>query len=205
MATPKKRTPTSLGELVKDPKNARRHPEGNIQMIEGSLRELGSGRSILIDEANQVIAGNGTIEGAARAGITKVRVIDTAGDEIIAVRRTDLSPAAKTRMALLDNRSAEIAEWDPAVLEQLAKEGVNMNGIFSQDELDSMAESDEAAAVEPMTVGRPTEIAWVLVAVPMSAWPQCQAAVETLQGASVFSTMVMRPKEAEKEAKRGKK
>lgn len=200
----KSKTPTNLSDLTADPKNARRHPEKNLDMITDSLKEFGAGRSIVIDEKNQVIAGNGTVQAAARAGITKVRVIESDGAEIVAVKLSHLSADEKVRMALFDNRTSETAEWDPAVLEQMAKEGVNMTGIFSQDELDAMADSDEAAAVEPMAVGRPTEIAWVLVAVPMSAWPQCQAAVETLQGASVFSTMVLRPKEPEKEAKRGK-
>lgn len=185
---------------AKDPKNARRHTDRNLSMIQSSITELGTGRSILLGR-KKLIAGEGTVIAAQRAGIKKVRIIEAAPDELIAVKRDDLSPEQEARMALFDNHAGEHSEWDPAMLEQLAKDGVPMDGIFGQDELDALLEADDAAAVEPMTVARPTEVAWVLVAVPMSAWPQCQAAVETLQNQSVFSTMVLRPKETEKEGK----
>ena len=123
---PKKKVPTKtpdhIKDLIPDAKNARAHNPRNIGMIEKSLSKLGAGRSILIDENNRIIAGNGTIEGAAQAGITKVQVVDVDGDTIVAVRRTNLSETEKIEMALFDNRTAEFAEWDQVVLVELAEE-----------------------------------------------------------------------------------
>ena len=48
---------------------------------------FGAARSIVIDEGNVVLAGNGTTDAAAEAGIAHVRVVEAAGDELIAVRR----------------------------------------------------------------------------------------------------------------------
>lgn len=199
----KRSDPKHLHDLKPDPQNARLHNDRNIGMIADSLREVGAARSIVIDENNIVRAGNGTLLGAAHAGITKVKVIDADGRTLIAVRRTGLTEDQKRRLSLLDNRAAELAEWDPDVLRALAEAGTPLDGIFSQDELAALTQQDEPATVEGMKVDRPTDVVWVLAAIPMHSWPQNQAAVESLQNASVFSTMVLRPKEPEKKGKSG--
>src|SRR5438105_4426082 len=100
---------THIGDLQPDPKNARRHNPRNIGMIASALQEVGAARSIVIDEDNNILAGNGTIEAAAQVGIERVRVVEADGNEIIAVRRSGLSKRDKKRLALFDNRSAELA------------------------------------------------------------------------------------------------
>lgn len=191
--------PTHIKDLVPDPANARKHNEHNIGMIVDSLQENGAGRSIFIDEQNVIIAGNGTVEAAAEAGITKVRVVDTDGDEIIAVRRRNLSPEAKRRMALFDNRASELASWDADILKQLKESDADLSGIFTPDALDAIIGGEEATAVEKVTVERPKEVAWVLLAIPVEDWPTHQATIEQLQIAAKFSSMVLRPRAAEPE------
>lgn len=105
-----KTTLSHLKDLTPDPKNARKHTPRNIGTIVDALHDVGAGRSIVIDEHGVILAGNATTEAAAEAGITKVRVIDTDGDEIIAVRRSNLTPEQKTKLALYDNRAAELAD-----------------------------------------------------------------------------------------------
>ena len=78
-------TPTHLKDLAPDPRNARKHNPKNIGMISDSLRAVGAGRSIVIDEHNEILAGNGLCEAAAEAGITKVQVVDADGDTIMSV------------------------------------------------------------------------------------------------------------------------
>ena len=107
---------TSLGDLVPDPKNARKHTPRNVGMIEAGLREIGAARSGVIDEKGVLLAGNATAEALAQAGIEKVRVVDAKGDEWIVVRRSGLTAKQKRRLALFDNRTAELAEWDVDVL-----------------------------------------------------------------------------------------
>ena len=88
--------------------------------MERSLNELGAGRSILIDKNDNIIAGNKTQEAAIKAGITKVRVVETTGDELVAVKRTDvdIDSAEGRKMAYLDNLSTQVnLTWDETELE----------------------------------------------------------------------------------------
>ena len=82
--------PTAIADLVPDPQNRRRHPDRNLDMLVASLERVGAARSIVIDEANSILAGNGVTTAATRAGLTKIRIIDAARDELVAVRRRDL-------------------------------------------------------------------------------------------------------------------
>src|SRR6185436_11177589 len=98
---------TTVGALVPDPRNARKHNQRNIGMIADSLQKLGAARSIVIDEDNVILAGNGVIEAAGEVGLEKVIVVEATGHEIIAVRRRGLTLQQKVDLALRDNRAAE--------------------------------------------------------------------------------------------------
>lgn len=124
-----------IAALVQDPQNRRRHPERNLEMVTASLREVGAARSIVIDEGNTILAGNGVTRGAAAAGLARVRVIDADGSELIAIRRRGLTDAQKRALAIFDNRTAELAEWDPEQLSADAAAGLTFAPWFSADEL----------------------------------------------------------------------
>lgn len=105
----------NISELKFDDKNFNKHTEYGMSLLEKSLRENGAGRSILIDKDNNIIAGNGIIEAAGQVGLEKVKIVETTGDEIIAVKRTDVSLNSKKgrKMALADNSTAKAdLEWD---------------------------------------------------------------------------------------------
>lgn len=70
--------------------NYRQHNEKNKRLINKSLVECGAGRSILLDNNNIIIAGNGVFEQAQELGLA-VRIIESDEKELIAIRRTDLS------------------------------------------------------------------------------------------------------------------
>lgn len=125
---------TTLGDLTSDPQNARKHNPRNVGMIERALNDVGTARSIVIDEDGVVLAGNATIEAAAAAGIDRVQVVDSDGETLIAVRRTGLTPTQKTDLALYDNRTAELAEWDIGVLADLG-ESIDLSQFWTRDEL----------------------------------------------------------------------
>jgi ParB-like chromosome segregation protein Spo0J len=129
---------THISDLIPDPRNTRKRTERNLATIEASLKEVGAARSIVIDEDNVILAGNGTVEAAGIAGIEKLRIIDADGDTIIAVRRSGLTPDQKIRLSLADNRSAELAEWDLEQLQDFREAGVDFDGLFSGKELDKM-------------------------------------------------------------------
>ena len=95
--------------------------EGEV-LIKKSLERFKAGRSVLIDNDNNIIAGNKTVQAAATMGM-KVRVIETTGDELVAVKRTDIDIDSKEgrELALADNRTAQInLAWDEPNLEAAA-------------------------------------------------------------------------------------
>ena len=127
--------PTTIAGLTPDPANRRTHPARNIEMIATSLRSVGAARSIVIDETNEVLAGNGVLQGAAAAGLSKVRIVDADGDTIIAVRRSGLTAEQKRDLAIYDNRSGELAAWDIEQLRADVNAGLDLQPFFFEEEL----------------------------------------------------------------------
>ena len=124
----------SINDLTSDHKNARRRTDRSTSLIAESLKRYGAARSIVIDEDGRILAGNGTVEGAKKAGINKVRVIEAEGDELIAVRRAGLTEDQKVGLALADNRSSDLSEWDNEMLRKLSEEH-DLTPWFEDDEL----------------------------------------------------------------------
>lgn len=108
---------TQDGGLHLDRRNYRKHNERNKQLINKSLKDYGAGRSILADKDGEVVAGNGVFEQAKKLGIP-VRVIESDGSELIAIKRTDLGTddPRRKQLALADNATSDTSEWDYDVL-----------------------------------------------------------------------------------------
>jgi DNA modification methylase len=106
-----------------DKDNVRIHPEANKTAISKSLAELGAGRSILLDADDVLIAGNGVYEQAEAMGLP-IRVIETDGSELVAVKRTDLSTDDEKRkaLAIADNRLTDLSEFDTEALNVMLDE-----------------------------------------------------------------------------------
>lgn len=103
-----------MSETIKfDSKNYRKHDDRNLKLIKKSLKECGGGRSILLDAEGEIIAGNATYKNAKELGLP-VKIIETDGKELIAVKRTDLKTEDKKRkkLALLDNSTSDKVSWD---------------------------------------------------------------------------------------------
>lgn len=151
---------TTLDDLQPDDRNLNKHSVRGSSQLERSLRQYGAGRSILVDKDNRIIAGNLTAEMAREAGITKVQVVETDGNTLIAVKRVDLSLDSKEarELALADNRVSEVSlEWDTEELQKLSAEGlIDANAFFFDSELDRMAkqlEREQQKAERIPTVG----------------------------------------------------
>lgn len=116
---------TNIEQLVPDNKNFNKGTEYGQHLIEESLRKFGAGRSILIDKNNRIIAGNKTIENAATVGIENVIVVETDGNQIVAVKRNDIdldSPKGR-ELALADNATAKAnLEWDEEAIAEAAEQ-----------------------------------------------------------------------------------
>ena len=120
----------NIQELVQDQHNFNKGTAEGEKLMQKSLTELGAGRSILIDKDGNIIAGNKTQKAAIAAGIQKVRVIESDGSELIAVKRTDLSIDSKKgrELALADNVTTQVnLAWDAVELESVAaQEGIDL-------------------------------------------------------------------------------
>ena len=142
-----KKTPeiieAKLDALTPDDANANRGTQRGTGLLENSLRDLGAGRSILLDKNGKIIAGNKTTEGAASLGMENVLIVQTDGTQLVAVQRMDLDideVDGKARdLAFRDNRIAEVnLDWDLDVLLTQQSEGLNLNSCFNDLELQEM-------------------------------------------------------------------
>jgi hypothetical protein len=99
-----------IEELAQDGHNFNKGNEQGQELMERSFKELGAGRSILLDRNGNIIAGNKSQKAAIAAGIKRVRVIETTGDELVAVKRTDLDIDSDEgrRLALADNATTQV-------------------------------------------------------------------------------------------------
>lgn len=121
-----------LSELIPDDKNMNRHTPYGMSLIEKSIRENGLGRSILVDKDNRIIGGNGVVETAAAVGMENTIVVETTGDKLVVVKRTDVSLDSKQgrSMAMADNATAAAdLDWDAEAVQEVVDEW----GIEPQD------------------------------------------------------------------------
>ena len=144
-----------VGELRTHAGNARLHASGQIEQIKASMLAFGFTNPLLVDEDGVLIAGHGRLEAAQALGMAKVPVI---------VLR-HLSASQKDALRLADNRIAENATWDQALLRDalagLQEAGeVDLLAIgFSADEIGAIlaaaheAVTDGDAAAEPEGAG----------------------------------------------------
>jgi DNA modification methylase len=159
---------TSVKDLKSDHKNARRRTDRSASLIAESLKRFGAARSIVIDEDGRILAGNGTVEGAKKAGIDKLRIIEAEGDELIAVRRAGLTEDQKVGLALADNRSSDLSEWDNEMLRQLSEEH-DLTPWFEDDELlaevlepeEGLTDADDVPETPEEPVTKPGDL-WIL-------------------------------------------
>lgn len=167
-----------IKDLKFDKRNANRGTERGRALLEKSLQSYGAGRSILIDKNNNIIAGNKTVEVAGEAGFKTVRIIETDGKEIIAVKRNDLDlekDTAAKELAIADNRTSELdLEWNSEELERLKNEGVDLGAFFSEKEFaeisadmetentqDADAQIDQAAEINKKWKVKPGDL-WLI-------------------------------------------
>lgn len=137
-----------VDSLKRDPDNARLHNERNLRSVANSLRKYGQQPLLLsFDPQTRVIkVGNGrhTVATDPKWGLNWTW---------IAAAPSNLSAAELKAFALADNRTAELAEWDPDVVQRQMKEleaelaGFDADELgFDVKELDGLVKGDFEAA-----------------------------------------------------------
>ena len=115
-----------IGELIPYFNNPRNN-ENAVDKVAESIKQFGFQSPIIVDRDNVIIAGHTRLKAAEKLGL----------DEVPVIIAEDLTEEQAKAFRLVDNRTAEVADWD---FEKLAEE---LNGIdldlsafdFSFDEL----------------------------------------------------------------------
>ena len=137
-------TERSLDSYAFDPANANKGKPRGQKMIEDSIRELGTGRSVLADADDVLIAGNHALEAARSVGITRAVEVEVPDDVLVVVKRPDvrLADGGKARrLANADNRIASVnLDFDPAAL---LADMDSLKGLWREDEIDALQTAKE--------------------------------------------------------------
>ena len=83
-------------------------------LIEHSIKKLGCARAIVADKDGNILCGNDVFRIAKKIGV-KIVTVDTSGDVLVCVRRTDISinDTKGKEIALVDNLSqSKNLSWD---------------------------------------------------------------------------------------------
>ena len=110
-----------VGQLRPYSRNARRHSKRQIAQIANSIEKFGFNNPVLIDEADQIMAGHGRVAAAKQLGLSEVPVL----------RLSHMSELEKRAFVIADNRLAEKAGWDRELLAiELGELAVLLTGEF---------------------------------------------------------------------------
>ena len=98
-----------IQDLIPDDRNFNQGTEKGQVLLNRSFENFGAARSVLIDRNNRIIAGNKSAKTAEAFGIDDVIVVDSEGDELVAVRRVDLDLDSREgrELALADNMTSK--------------------------------------------------------------------------------------------------
>lgn len=99
-----------ISELKNNPNNPRKN-DNAVDTVAKSIQKYGFRNPLIIDDANIVWCGNTRLKAAKKLKLKEVPCIVV----------NDLTEQQMTELALLDNKTNEIAEWDTDVLSDILK------------------------------------------------------------------------------------
>lgn len=157
----------STAKLLPYARNARTHSEEQVAQIAASIAEFGFTNPILAGSDGIIVAGHGRLAAAQKLGLERVPVVVL----------DHLSPTQRRALVIADNRIAENAGWDDAMLrielEALQLEGFDLDitgfdadalaELIAGDEPDNEGETDEDAVpeVSETPISRPGDV-WIM-------------------------------------------
>lgn len=156
-----------LERLLPYARNARTHSEEQVAQIAASIAEFGFTNPILAGSDGVIVAGHGRLAAARKLGLSVVPVVVL----------DHLSPTQRRALVIADNRIAENAGWDEAMLRvelaalqdeefDLALTGFDADALaelMAGDETDAEGQGDDDAVPEvaETPVSRPGDV-WQL-------------------------------------------
>lgn len=165
LSTHIERWPTA--KLVPYARNARTHSEDQVAQIAASIVEFGFTNPILAGSDGVIVAGHGRLAAAQKLGLDTVPVVVL----------DHLTPTQRRALIIADNRIAENAGWDDAMLrielQSLQEDGFNLDITgFDADALaeimageettvDGQTDDDAVPEVSATPISRPGDV-WEL-------------------------------------------
>ncbi|MCR6496866.1 site-specific DNA-methyltransferase [Thermomonas sp. S9] len=134
-----------IDKLLPYVRNARQHSDEQIAQIAASIAEFGFVNPILTGADGVLVAGHGRLAAARKLGLATVPVVVL----------DHLTPTQRRALVLADNRLAELATWDDALLrielEALQDDGFDLD--LTGFDADALAEllADEEPQIEGRT------------------------------------------------------
>jgi len=154
-------------KLLPYARNARTHSDEQIAQIAASIAEFGFTNPILAGSDGVIVAGHGRLAAAQKLGMEQVPVVVL----------DHLSPTQRRALVIADNRIAENAGWDEAMLriELVALQDDDFDVSLTGFDADALAElmagddgegagqtdDDDVPEVTETPISRPGDI-WVL-------------------------------------------
>lgn len=98
----------NISDLIPDERNHNKGKKKGQKVLKSSFDRFGAGRSILLDKNLNIIAGNKATEQAKASGIQDVIIVQTTGNQLVAVQRMDVDLDSKEgrELAIADNAAA---------------------------------------------------------------------------------------------------
>jgi len=165
LSTHIERWPTA--KLVPYARNARTHSEEQVAQIAASIVEFGFTNPILAGSDGVIVAGHGRLAAAQKLGLDTVPVVVL----------DHLTPTQRRALIIADNRIAENAGWDDAMLrielQSLQEDGFNLDITgFDADALaeimageettvDGNTDEDSVPEISETVISRPGDV-WIL-------------------------------------------
>ncbi len=165
LSTHIERWPTD--KLVPSARNARTHSEEQVAQIAASIVEFGFTNPILAGSDGVIVAGHGRLAAAQKLGLDTVPVVVL----------DHLTPTQRRALIIADNRIAENAGWDDAMLrielQSLQEDGFNLDITgFDADALgeimageettvDGNTDEDAIPELSETAISRPGDV-WIL-------------------------------------------
>lgn len=118
-------TEGKVSDLVFDDKNFNKGTEYGKALIDKSVERFGAGRSVVVDKNMRLMAGNKFTEAFGEHGGEDIVIVETTGDKLVVVKRTDMDLDTKEGRdyAMADNATAKAdLAWDNDVIGEVQQE-----------------------------------------------------------------------------------
>ena len=145
---------TDINEFRFDDRNANRHTKSGSEFLRNTIDEFGFGRSAVSDKNNVLMIGNDSVRQAIETGRKKAVVVETTGDEIVIVKRTDIAADSREgrELAWRDNRAAQLGiDLDMNIINELSKSHDIDLDPYDFPKMNTISDEELAAFFEPDT------------------------------------------------------